>query len=114
MTEAIEPRSGGFRLRVRLTPKSSADGVDGPGADARGAVFLKARVRAAPEKGAANAALEVVLAKALGVPKTAVRVEKGATGRLKIVAIEGDAEALKRAQALLKQALLGQERGSKT
>lgn len=98
---AIEPRPGGFRLRVRLTPKSSADAVDGPGTDAAGTVFLKARVRAAPEKGAANAALEALLAKALGVPKSAVAVEKGATGRLKIVAIEGDADALMRAKALL-------------
>jgi uncharacterized protein YggU (UPF0235/DUF167 family) len=107
MAEAIEARAGGgFRLRVRLTPKSSSDGVDGPGTDASGAVFLKARVRAAPEKGAANAALEALLAKALHVPKSAVRVEKGATGRLKIVAIAGDAGAIERARALL-----GQKRG---
>lgn len=98
---AIETGADGFRLRVRLTPKSSADWIDGPGADASGAAHLKARVRAAPEDGKANAALEALLAKTLGVPKSAVRVEKGATSRLKTVAVRGDAEALARAKTLL-------------
>jgi uncharacterized protein YggU (UPF0235/DUF167 family) len=98
---AITPFKGGFRLRIRLTPKAAADAIDGPGADAVGAMHLKARVRAVPEKGAANAALEALLAKTLSVPKSAVRVEKGASGRLKIVAIKGDAAALTRAREIL-------------
>ena len=55
---------------------------------------LAARVRAIPERGAANAALEVLLAEACGVPKRAVRVTGGATGRLKTVAVSGDAAAI--------------------
>lgn len=109
---AIEPRADGFRLRVRLTPKSSSDAVDGPGTDASGAVFLKARVRAAPEKGQANAALEALLAKALGLPKTAVTVDKGATGRLKVVAIRGNADALAKAKALLGEGADGAREGT--
>lgn len=100
-TGAIEPIADGFRIRVRLTPKAAADAIDGPGADAAGAPHLKARVRAVPEKGAANSALEALLAKALRVPKSAVRVERGSTGRLKVVAVEADAAALARAQALM-------------
>ena len=41
-----------------------------------------------------NAAVEALAAKALGVPKSAVRVAKGATGRLKRLEIAGEAEAL--------------------
>jgi hypothetical protein len=76
-------------LAVRLTPRGGADRVDGWGRDDAGRVFLKARVRAAPVEGEANAALEVLLARALGVPKSQVRVARGATQRLKQVEIEG-------------------------
>lgn len=100
---AIEPTPDGFRLRVRLTPKGGADAIDGPGAGADGTAFLKARVRAAPEKGQANTALEALIAKALGIPKSAVTVDKGATGRLKIVAVKANGEALAKAKALVGQ-----------
>jgi len=98
---ALEVTRDGFRLRVRLTPKSSRDALEGPGADAAGVRHLKARVRAIPEKGAANAALVKLLAKALGVPKSAVSVDKGATDRVKLVAVCADASARARAENLL-------------
>ena len=97
----IETTATGFRLRVRLTPKGGRDAIEGPGADAAGVVHLKARVRAAPEDGKANAALEALLAKTLGVPKSAVRVDKGATSRVKLVEIDAGPEALARARTLI-------------
>lgn len=100
-SSALEQTPDGFRLRVRLTPKGGADAIDGPGQGSDGTAFLKARVRAVPEKGQANAALEALLAKALGVPKSAVTVDKGATGRLKVVFVQGNSEALAKAKALL-------------
>jgi uncharacterized protein YggU (UPF0235/DUF167 family) len=100
--EAIEPiSSSAFRIRVRLTPKSSADRIEGPGADAAGVRYLQVRVRAVPEDGAANAALEALIAKAIRASKSAVRVEKGATSRVKTVLVQGDAETLARARALM-------------
>ncbi|MBS0384648.1 MAG: DUF167 domain-containing protein [Proteobacteria bacterium] len=81
------------RLAVRLTPSGGADRIDGCATDDAGRSYLKARVRAAPEDGKANAALEVLLAKALGVAKSKVRVVRGATTRLKAVEIEGVSEA---------------------
>lgn len=81
------------RLRVRLTPSGGADRIDGKAIDEAGLPYLKARVRAAPEKGEANAALEKLLAKALGVPKSNVQVARGATARVKTVEIEGVSEA---------------------
>ncbi len=83
----------GFLLAVRLTPRGGADRIDGWETDAAGRRYLKARVRAAPEDGRANAALEALLAARLGLPKSAVRVARGTTARLKQVAIEGMAEA---------------------
>jgi uncharacterized protein YggU (UPF0235/DUF167 family) len=51
-------------------------------------------VRAQPVEGAANAALITLVAKALGVAKSAVTLTSGGTGRLKHLTIEGvdDAE----------------------
>ncbi|WP_106753683.1 DUF167 family protein [Pannonibacter carbonis] len=84
----------GIRITVRLTPKAARDSVDGLGILSDGRAVLLARVRAVPEKGAANAALEALLAKALGVGKSLVSVDGGATARLKQVHVTGDAEIL--------------------
>jgi uncharacterized protein (TIGR00251 family) len=85
----------GVILAVRLTPKSSRDEVVGV-EDQAGACVLKARVRAVPEAGRANDALETLIAKWLGVPPSTVTVAHGGKSRLKQVAIGGDAEALSR------------------
>lgn len=84
----------GISLRVRLTPKSSRDAVDGIAAQSDGTEHLAARVRAVPDKGQANAALEKLLADWLGVPRASVAVTGGATSRLKTVSIAGDGAAL--------------------
>jgi uncharacterized protein YggU (UPF0235/DUF167 family) len=49
--------AGALRIAVRLTPRAAVDRVDGRAALADGTEVLAARVRAAPEAGAANAAL---------------------------------------------------------
>jgi uncharacterized protein YggU (UPF0235/DUF167 family) len=84
----------GIDLFVRLTPKSSSNALEGRAEAADASVHLKARVRAVPEKGAANAALEKLLAKALGVPGSAVSVVAGGTSRLKTVRVTGDPVSL--------------------
>lgn len=87
--DAISAHGDGIRIRVRLTPSGGADRVDGVAVDAAGEAHLKARVRAAPEDGAANAALEDLLAKTLRLPKSAVRIERGHTARVKLVGVSG-------------------------
>ncbi|WP_018146579.1 DUF167 family protein [Henriciella marina] len=77
-----------MRLSVRMTPNASADRVEGPATDDAGRLYLKVRVRAVPEKGKANKAVEVVLAKELGLPKSAVRVVTRETSRIKGVDID--------------------------
>ncbi|MEW9805918.1 DUF167 family protein [Mesorhizobium sp. ZMM04-5] len=83
---------GGLDLAVRLTPRSSTDAIDGVQAAADGSVRVAVRVRAVPEKGAANAALERLLADRLDLPKSAVSIAAGATSRLKTVRLSGDAD----------------------
>ena len=94
-------RAGGTDLFVRLTPRSSRDGIDGFGEAGDGSLHLLARVRAVPEKGAANQALERLVAEWLGVPRSRVAVVAGGTSRLKTVRIAGDAGDLARRVAEL-------------
>ena len=77
------------RLRVRLTPRAGRDGLDGWANDSDGRPYLKARVKAPPVEGEANAALIVLIAKALGVAKTAVVIAAGESARIKTLKIEG-------------------------
>ncbi|MBI1685952.1 DUF167 family protein [Caulobacter hibisci] len=79
-------------LAVRLTPRGGRDAVDGWAADADGRPYLKVRVSAPPVEGEANAALTALLAKRLGVSRSAVRVASGATARLKRLEVEGLAQ----------------------
>lgn len=96
MTDSLpfQPGPDGVRVAVRLTPKGGRDAVDGLGRDSEGRIFVKARVSAAPEKGAANEALIALLAKTWGVPRSGLSLVSGATARAKIVRIAGDAPAL--------------------
>jgi hypothetical protein len=72
------------RLAVRLTPRGGADRVDGVGEDGA----LRARVAAPPVDGAANEALCRLLARELGLPRGAVRLVAGASGRRKVVEVD--------------------------
>jgi uncharacterized protein len=82
-------------LKVRLTPKSSRDEIVGV-EDFAGEMVLKARVRAVPERGRANAALVKLIADWLKLPPSSVTVVQGGKSRVKHIAIEGDANALAR------------------
>ena len=70
-------------LEVRVQPRAKKNEVT-----VRGGKVL-VRVTAPPADGKANAAVCALLAKTLGLPKTAVRVERGATSRDKVVSIDG-------------------------
>ena len=91
----FRPYTDGVLLRVRLTPKSSRDGIDGVKEGPDGA-YLQVRVRAVPEDGKANTALIEFLAKAIGLPKSSMEISAGAASRLKTVRIAGDKTALER------------------
>jgi uncharacterized protein YggU (UPF0235/DUF167 family) len=73
------------RFAVRLTPRGGSDSVDGVNDEG----VLQARVSAPPVGGAANSALIRLLADELNVARGAVRLVAGATGRHKLVVVEG-------------------------
>lgn len=75
----------GVRLRVRVQPRSSRNRVAGIQGKA-----LKVQVNAPPAGGAANRAVIDVLAAWLGVPRGAVELIQGQTGRGKLVEIMAD------------------------
>jgi hypothetical protein len=82
-----------LRLVVRLTPRAGRDAVEGWGRDENGRPYLKVRVAAPPVEGAANAALETLIARLLKRPKGAVRIAGGEHARLKHLEIEGATQA---------------------
>ena len=84
----------GIALFVRLTPKSSKDAIEGAEVTGDGKMHLKARVRAVPEDGKANAALEKLVADWLKVPRKSVSVAAGTTSRLKTVEVKGESAEL--------------------
>jgi uncharacterized protein YggU (UPF0235/DUF167 family) len=88
------PAAGGLVVVVRLTPKGGRDALDGIAPLSDGSIVLKARVRAAPHDGAANAALVRLIAEAAGVPAGQVEIVGGATARIKRVRIAGDPAAI--------------------
>ncbi|CAN7743719.1 DUF167 family protein [Mesorhizobium caraganae] len=94
MSAPFRTRENGIDLFVRLTPKSSADRLEGVEISADGRSYLKARVRAVPENGAANAALERLIGRALGVPASTVSVVGGGASRLKTLRVIGDPAVL--------------------
>ncbi len=80
MTGPLAP----WRLRVRLQPRARQNRIVGRHGDA-----IKVQVHAPPVEGAANAALIEVLAAALGVPRRAIHIVRGASSHTKLVEIHG-------------------------
>lgn len=86
--------AGHVVLAVRLTPKGGRDSVEGVAALADGRAVLAVKVRAVPDKGAANRALTELIAQTLRVPKSTVSVVAGQTARLKQVRVNGNPDEL--------------------
>lgn len=96
MSKVFVPTADGLIVTVRLTPGAAQDAIDGI-EERGGTPMLKARVRARPREGEANAALISLLAKRLRVPARRVEIISGATARVKRVKISGENAALARA-----------------
>ena len=74
----------GAEFHCRVTPRAASDAVkrvDGQ---------LQVRVTAPPEDGKANAAVQALLGKALGVAKTRLTLVRGATSRDKVFRLDLD------------------------
>ena len=68
-------------LRVRVTPGARTESItitDG---------MVQVKVRAKPQDGAANTAVEALVARALGIPKSRCTLLRGATSRAKVLSV---------------------------
>jgi uncharacterized protein YggU (UPF0235/DUF167 family) len=68
----------GTRIALRVTPRASRARIVADGDS------LRAYVTAPPDSGKANAAVQMLLAKAVGVPKTRLRLMRGQAARDKV------------------------------
>ena len=84
----------GILITVRLTPKGGADRVTGSARLADGTTVLAVRVKAAPEKGTANAALVKLIARALGMAPAEVAIVSGHKARNKILRVAARADQI--------------------
>ncbi|HEV3027888.1 MAG TPA: DUF167 domain-containing protein [Planctomycetota bacterium] len=76
-------------IRLKVIPKASRSRVVGWVGER-----LKVQVLAAPERGKANAAVIELLAAALGVARSAVRITAGESSPLKTIEVDGGEELL--------------------
>jgi uncharacterized protein YggU (UPF0235/DUF167 family) len=81
-------------VRVRLTPRASANRLAGLVGEADGGVALKVMVTAAAEQGKANDALIALLARAWHLAKSDISIVAGAGDRRKTVHVAGAAAQL--------------------
>ena len=70
-------------LTIRATPNAAANEIRLPAPGAAGVVNL--RTTATPEDGKANDVVLALLAKALGCPRSALTLVRGATARNKVI-----------------------------
>ena len=76
-------------INVRVQPRASRNEIAASDPDGK----LRLRVTAPPADGEANEAVLKLLARHLGVPKSALTIVRGATTRNKVIDVEGLTEA---------------------
>lgn len=74
----------GIEIKIKVEPRSSKKGISGVFGD-----FLKVKVHAPPVAGAANEELIEILSGELGIKKSAIRIIRGSSSKVKTVEIEG-------------------------
>jgi uncharacterized protein len=94
-TVKIVAKGDALRFEVHARPRAKKSRVLGVREGK-----LDVSLAAPPVDGAANAELIQTLAKALGVPKSAVAIVRGETGRAKLVEVYGVAEDELRARLI--------------
>jgi len=88
----IVEKTGFILLNIRVGPRASKSEVVGERDDS-----LKVRVTSPPVDGAANAEIVKLLAKTLGVSRSAVAIVSGKTSKAKQIRIDGvSAETVRR------------------
>lgn len=86
-------RDGAY-LELWVTPNAARDQLIGTMVRDDGHAVLRLKVRAVPEKGKANQAVIAFLSKKLDLPKGAISITRGETGRQKRARIDGEPDIL--------------------
>ncbi len=94
----IQDHPSGISFRIRVQPRSSRNQIVGKHEDA-----LKLKITAPPIEGAANKACIDLLAKALDVPKSHLKITSGHASRSKKVFVECDPAAAARIRQCLQE-----------
>ena len=84
-----DPAARRLTLTLHVQPGARKSGIAGTHGDA-----LKIRIAAPAADNKANAALIDFLSEMLAVPKSAITIRRGATGRRKVVEIAGGPELM--------------------
>jgi hypothetical protein len=80
-------RAIGTTVAVRVTPKAAANRIV-PSTTDTGALLLKIYITTPPEDGKANAAVLKILAKALGIAKSRLRIISGEKSKHKVISLD--------------------------
>jgi len=84
------------QIAIKVMPRSAKPGTGGWREGADGREELEIRVSEAPADGAANLAVEKMLAKALGLSRSEVKVISGHSSRHKRVGVPFDLDEVRR------------------
>jgi hypothetical protein len=74
-------------LRIKVIPKSPKNEITSIMEDEEGEQTIKIRIKAAPEKGKANAELIKFLSKELKIPRANISIISGKTDQLKLIKV---------------------------
>ncbi len=90
----LSPHTGGLYLTVRVRPNASRKGPARLVDTGKGRQAVEIAVKESPRDGKANEALIARLAQELSLKKNAFSIKSGASGRLKILNIDGNPQEL--------------------
>ncbi|MBK1791550.1 DUF167 domain-containing protein [Persicirhabdus sediminis] len=81
-----------MQLRIKATPNAKTNAIVGWEETPLAGRVLRIRIQAPPVEGKANKAIQVFLAKQLGVGKSKIQLQKGDTSRIKTFEIPDDCQ----------------------
>jgi uncharacterized protein YggU (UPF0235/DUF167 family) len=87
----LKEKAGKTYLTVKVTPRGSANKIQGIERDLFGDIVVKVMVTAIPDKGEANKAVLEELSKQLKIPKSSICIISGHKARIKVLTISAPA-----------------------
>lgn len=93
----VKEHLDGVEIHIRATPNAKVEKIDGVESRDDGNQYLKVKIRAIPEDGAANESIIKIIAKALKIPKSDIELKTGQKRRTKCLLVKNknlDIEAI--------------------